>query len=144
MAAWAVGYINHFSTVPAMTLHNGTTIFSKTPITRSNSARLSLVQLPNATVYDADGSQPAEILVSTAYAIEVEIRVAGWNTIIGSWTQHIGKKATLTLTHMGSGGTSSTCEARFEGPIEDITPEPQTDLGFRRVRLMFVTTTEWA
>jgi hypothetical protein len=143
MAAWAVGYINQFSSTPTMILHNGTTIFAKTPITHSNEARISLISLPNATVYDADGTQPSAVLVSTSYAIEVEIRVAGWNTIISSWSAHIGKLGTLTLVHFGGGGGSSTCEARLRGPIEDITPEPQMDLGFRRVRLTFVTRTVW-
>lgn len=143
MAAWAVGYINHFATSGSMTLHNGTTIFAKTPITHSNAARMSLIPLPNGTVYDADGTAQSIILASTTYAIEVEIRVSGWNIIIGSWSPHIGKVGTLTLTHFGVGGTSSICTARFEGPIEDVTPEPHADLGFRRVRLTFITTSEW-
>lgn len=139
--AWTILYPSVFATAPIMLLHNPPTHVARVLIPTSQRAVISLITLPDQTLYDLDGTDPAPVLPGS-FVAEVELRMAvsAWQAEISAWGGQLGVRSVLSALKP-AGGTSS-CTARLES-LEDVTEQP-TFLTTRRViRLTFQAVTLW-
>jgi hypothetical protein len=117
-----IKYPISFGTTPLMVLENGTTHFAQRLVTKSRRAVISYITLPDQTIYDLDGTDPAPTVPETVTAVVVVILPSPvwlddeWE----AWEAHVGYRATLSAIGIGTGPTF-TCAARLES-LTNVTP----------------------